>query len=355
MALEQQDKNRTDRAEAYYGGLGQHHVAPLWHAKGLLPKEPVSRAVPHLWHYPEMRELLMQAGEVISAEDAERRVLMLMNPGLPGEAAAATNLYAGLQLLLPGETAPQHRHTAAALRLIVEGEGAYTTVEGERTIMRPGDLVLTPNWLWHDHGNETDREVIWLDGLDIPLVNAMEASFFDPVGGGKQELTKPVDGSARLFGGARLNPVGQRWEQPYSPLLNYPWARTEPLLREVGGEASADPAEGVILEYVNPYTGGPVLPTMSCRVQLLAGGLHTAAHRHTTSAVYHAIRGSGTTIVDGQPLRWQERDTFAVPGWCTHEHVNDSASDDAVLFSFTDDPVLRPLGLYREESRERQA
>lgn len=353
MAVEYGNERGT-RAEAFYSGLGDHHVAPLWRASDLLLPEPVSKAVPHVWRYLEMRRLLLESGEVVTAEEAERRVLMLMNPGLDGEAAAATNLYAGLQLLLPGEVAPKHRHAASALRFIVEGSGAYTTVNGEKTLMHVGDLVLTPNWAWHDHGHESEEPMIWLDGLDIPLVNALETSFFDHSGEQRQELTKLVDASAHLFANARLNPIWERWEHPYSPIVNYPWVQTERALRAIAADTEGSPTDGVILQYVNPYTGGAVVPTMACFVQLLAPGLHTEAHQHTTSAVYHVVRGHGRTIVDGTSLDWQARDTFAVPGWALHEHVNGSHDEEAVLFSFTDEPVLKPLGLYRERDGERQ-
>lgn len=349
-------KQGRSRAEEYYSSLPEFEVAPLWKDLGnLLPKQPKSKAVPHLWRYEEVRPKLMEAGDVVTAEEAERRVLMLMNPGLDGKAAATNMLYAGLQLVLPGEIAGPHRHTPAALRFIVEGSGAYTTVGGERTIMEFGDMVLTPNWAVHDHGNESDEPMIWLDGLDIPLVNSLEATFFEDFGDDPQELTRPVDASARMLTTGRLNPPEQReWDKPYSPVVNYPWKRTEETLRSTARQTEGTPADGVIFEYTNPYTGGPVMPTMGCHIQLLAPGMHTEAHRHTSSAVYHVARGSGYSIIGGERVDWEERDTFALPGWAAHEHVNGSSGDEAILFSFTDEPVLRALGLYREAPAGRQ-
>lgn len=354
-------KQRSAKAEEYYSSLPELEVAPLWkQLANLLPKEPKSKAIPYVWRYGEIRPKLMEAGEVVTAEEAERRVLMLMNPGLDGKVATTTTLYAGLQLILPGEIAGTHRHAAAALRLIVEGSGAYTTVNGEKTLMEPGDMVLTPNWAWHDHGNESDEPMIWLDGLDIPLVNDLEANFFENYPEERQEWTKPVDNSRRLFATGRLNPTWLKDEPPYGPgepysaLLNYPWAQTEQILRSVAQDTEGTPTDGIIFEYANPYTGGPVMPTMACFVQLLAPGLHTQAHRHTTSAIYHVIRGEGTSIIDGERIDWTERDTFALPAWAVHEHINTSASDEAILFSFTDHPVMEPLGLYREKEMERQ-
>lgn len=349
---------RTVDPEEFYASLGEFDVHPLWQQLGnLLPREPHSRAKPYVWRYSSLRQVLLDAGQVISAEEAERRALMLMNPGLEKEAAAATNLYAALQLVLPGEVAPSHRHVASALRFVIEGEGAYTTVNGERTIMRPGDLALTPSWAWHDHGNESDLPMIWLDGLDLPVVNALETGFMEPDERGQsQERARPDDASAHMLAQGRLDPVWERerWEHPYSPVVNYPWERTAQTLEDTLADTEGSETDGVIFEYTNPYTGGSALPTLGCFVQALRAGMHTAAHRHTTSAVYHVVRGNGKTVVDGEELEWGPHDTFAVPGWSVHEHINADSDADAVLFSFTDDPVLRVLGLYREETAERQ-
>jgi gentisate 1,2-dioxygenase len=346
LAIEQARQLELD---AFCAGLGKFAIEPLWKQPDLLPEEPRSKALPHIWRYSPLRELLLRAGELISAEAAERRVLMLMNPGLDGRAAATNNLYAGLQLVLPGEIAPAHRHAASALRFVIEGSRAYTAVDGERQVMEPGDLVLTPNWAWHDHGNETDLPMIWLDGLDLPIINSLEANFFDHSSSKAQVTTKPDNASTRLYATARLNPAWESWPHSYSPLFNYPWSQTERVLLAVSQDSSGSAYDGIVLEYVNPKTGGAVLPTMACYVQLLSPAQRTDAHRHTSSAVYHVVRGSGTTVVNGQRLEWEEHDTFAIPGWATHQHVNGRAGEPAILFSFSDEPVLQSLGFYREE------
>ncbi len=355
-------KSGTEASEAYYASLPEFEVAPLWKDLGnLLTPEPVVKAMPHVWRYEEIRPKLIEAGEVVTAQEAERRVLMLMNPGLANRPAstraAATNLlYAGLQLVLPGEVAGPHRHTPAALRFIVEGSGAYSTVEGEKTLMEFGDMVLTPNGAMHDHGNESGEPMIWLDGLDIPLVNTLEATFFQDYGDEPQETTVPVNFTAHTLTTGRLNPTHEQraWSKNYTPVVSYPWIRTEEVLKDAAAHTEGTPADGVIYEYTNPYTGGPVMPTMSAYIQRLAPGQHTDAHRHTPSTVYHVARGSGYSIVNGEKLEWEEHDTFAVPGWAVHEHVNGSGNDEAILFSFSDEPVLRALGLYREIAAERQ-
>ena len=170
---------RSAEREAFYGAIAQLGLAPLWESLHVLVSRiPQTPALPAIWDYDGVvRPYLMQSGQLITAREAERRVLILENPGLRGKASITHSLYAGLQLILPGEIAPAHRHTQSALRFVIEGRGAYTAVEGERTLMQPGDFVITPSWTWHDHGNETDEPMVWLDGLDIPLVGFFDASF----------------------------------------------------------------------------------------------------------------------------------------------------------------------------------
>jgi gentisate 1,2-dioxygenase len=341
--------------DEFVATLAPLDVYPLWLQKGLLIRQPTTQAVPHVWKYGPVRERLLEAGRLISAEDAERRVLVFRNPGLAGKPAATTRLYAGLQLVLPGEVAPAHYHAASAIRFVVEGKGAYTTVDGERAIMAPGDLVLTAAWTVHDHGNETDEPMIWLDGLDLPLVNGLECSFFNEVDTKVQVLKRPDDASERMYAHGQLLPTSVKWTKSHSPALKYPWPETERILVAAWRDGvNRSETDGVMFEYTNPFTGGPTLPTIGCYVQLLPPGEHTEAHRHTTSAVYHVVRGGGHSIVDGTRVDWQERDTFALPGWAVHEHVNGSASEPAILFSFTDEPTLKALGFKREQAAKRQ-
>src|ERR671936_1943425 len=184
-------------------------LAPLWtQYRAMLTPTPQGKARPYLWRYADLRPHLLRSGELVSTREAERRVLMLMNPGLEGQAAATSTLFAGMQLILPGEIAPAHRHSPSALRVIVEGLGAYTAVDGERCLMEPGDLILTPSWSWHDHGNETTEPMVWLDGLDVPLVRgALQAAFFEPYPGDKQPVTRPEAASVRQFGAGSLQPA----------------------------------------------------------------------------------------------------------------------------------------------------
>ncbi|HXG35426.1 MAG TPA: cupin domain-containing protein, partial [Dehalococcoidia bacterium] len=270
-------------------------------------------------------------------------------PGLNGRAAATTTLYAGVQLVLPGEVARAHRHTPSALRFIMDGEGGYTTVDGERIPMEIGDLVLTPNWTWHDHGNHTSKPIIWLDGLDIPVVGMIEATFFELFGDDTQPLSKKPDVSLDTWGAGAYRPAWQKHTARYSPLMHYPWRQTKATLERAAEDEAGSAYDGLMLEYTNPQTGGPVMPTMACFTQMLLPGQHTKAHRHTTSAVYHVVEGSGYSIVDGERLDWASKDVFCVPSWAYHEHVNTSASQPAYLFSFSDLPIFESLDLLREQ------
>ncbi len=232
---------RTPEREAFYERMSVHSVAPLWERlAGMLTAEPNTPAVPALWRYDEVRPFIMEAGEIITAEEAERRVLMLENPALRGQARITQSLYAGLQLILPGEIAPSHRHTAAALRFIVEGEGAYTTVDGEKTIMHPGDFVITPAWTWHDHGNESGEPMVWMDGLDIPIVLFLDAMFAESYPDGTPPITKPVGDSLARYG-AGLLPYGHEAKKLNSPVINYPYERTRHALETMRTANEWDP------------------------------------------------------------------------------------------------------------------
>ena len=352
MAETATTEERAQVLSEYYRGLERHQVAPLWrYLADLMPLTPRSSAVAHLWRYRELRPQLLRAGELVTAEEAERRVLMLLNPAPDVAARGGTTgtLYAGIQLVLPGEVARAHRHVMSALRFLIEVEdGASTTVDGETVPMAKGDLLLTPNWRWHDHANASSSPVIWLDGLDIPLVNYFDACFFELYPDVRQQPTRPTDHSTRLFTPGRLNPTWEKRVGGSSPLFRYRWKETEVTLREAL-ETEGSPADGALFEFTNPYTGGPVMPTLNCYIQAIRGGQHTAAHRHTTSVVDHVVSGGGTSIVDGEELSWEQGDTFCIPSWALHEHENRSPREAAILFSFTNQYAYESLGLYREE------
>jgi gentisate 1,2-dioxygenase len=332
----------------FYEELGRKNLTALWTRPEILTKEPETAVVPFLWPWSETRPALRHAGELVGAEEAERRVLLLSNPGLAPRPGTSQTLVAGFQLVMPGEVAITHRHTPAAMRFIVEGSGGFTTVNGERTTMEPGDFITTPNWSWHDHANETEEPNIWLDGLDVPLALAMNQIFFEEFHRDAQDVVKPI-GDSLLRYGSNVLPVDDSFREMYSPLLNYKWERTREIL---AGLASDDgsPYDGVRVQYVNPRTGGPALPTIGAYAQILRPGESTMTHRHTSSTIYLVKEGRGHTMVGDQRLDWQPNDVFVVPTWATHSHANGSSTDDAVLLSFDDRPMLISLGWFREHA-----
>jgi gentisate 1,2-dioxygenase len=339
MTSVEQDFHERMHAAQMYG---------LWELASQMTRHPEPRAVPYMWKASLLETMVRESGEVVPVGE-ERRALQLFNPGLDGRWATTNTLIAAVQLLLPGEVARAHRHTPTAIRFIMEGQGAYTAVDGERVYMAPGDLILTPSWAWHDHGNESDQPVVWMDGLDVPLVQFLNAMFFQFYDSPQVPVSKPNNASGRLHGHQSLSPTWVKEKPQSSPLLLYPWDKTWHslvTLRDFDG----DKHDGIALQYTHPQTGGALLPTMACWIQMLRPGQRLKAHRHTGSAVYYVVQGTGETIIDGSRFVWAKGDIMTLPSWALHEHANLSTRDTAVLFSIQDRPVLEALGLYREET-----
>jgi gentisate 1,2-dioxygenase len=336
--------------QALYKEMEPQHLFPLWEVlHALVTPKPTSPVQPHLWSYDTARAHLLRAGDLISAEQAERRVLILENPGLPGSSAVTTSLYAGLQLILPGEVAPCHRHTQCALRFVMEGDGAFTALDGEKAVMRPFDLVLTPNWQWHDHGNTSGKPMIWLDGLDIPTVRFYAASFAERLPGGAMAHpeTAPTGDTAARYG-RNLRPFGgtpAARRPAHQPLFHYPYAEWRESLAAVARAGEPDPHLGHALEFVNPADGGPVMPTIAAHVRLLPRGFATRPHRATDATVFVVVEGEGTARIGERSLTLSPRDLFVVPSW---ESLTLDARSELVLFAYSDAAAQRKLGLWRE-------
>jgi gentisate 1,2-dioxygenase len=334
----------------YYDRIGTSHMTPLWEVLGaLVPPQPRSPVSAHLWRYSELRDQVMEAGRLISAEEAERRVLILENPALRGQSCITQSLYAGLQLIMPGEVAPAHRHTQSALRLVLDGEGAYTAVDGERTTMRRGDFIITPAWTWHDHGNLGDQPVVWLDGLDIPIVRFLDAGFAERSEQTSQQAVRP-EGDALARYGANMVPLDYQ-PKPADPtrVFVYPFERTKASLVSIS-KGAPDAHHGFKLRYVNPATGASPMPTIGSFAQRLPAGFETKPVRCTDGTVHVCLEGGGEAHISGQSgdqtWRFQENDVFVVPSW---HALQLRADPDSVLFSFSDRPVQQVLGLWREE------
>ncbi len=354
----------AEARQQLYHDMAPLNLTPLWEVlHALVPPKPATPCVPALWKYDEARPFLMRAGELITAHEAVRRVLILENPALRGQSCITQSLYAGLQLIMPGEVAPSHRHTQSALRFIVEGTGAYTAVEGERTIMRPGDFIITPSWTWHDHGNDATEPVVWLDGLDIPMLRFFDAGFAENGSADVQNVTR-AEGTSFARYGHNMAPV--RVDGAYgrghsavgggspfgltSPIFSYPYDRSREALHQLERDAPIDEWDGVKLRYINPATGGSPMPTMATFMQRLPAGFSGKPYRQTDGAVFSVVEGEGEVHVerDGQVQHFAfgPRDHFVIPSWHTARLVS---ARGCVLFSFSDRPVHQALGIHQEE------
>ena len=306
----------------FYQRIAKLNAAPLWEVLSeIVGAQPHPASLPTLWSYAELRPFLMESGALITAREAERRVLMLENPGFPGASRITQSVYAGLQLVLPGEFTNSHRHMACALRFIIEGEGAYTAVDGERVDMHPGDLILTPSWTFHDHGNPGNSPVVWLDGLDIPIVNFYDSSFAEHF---------PDEGTQDSVAVA-------------SPVFAFRYA---PAREALSGNKLLHPCHGVKVEYLNA-NNAPVTRTLGAFLQRLPAGFQGESYRSTDSTVYCVAEGSGSSRIGDRSFPWSARDIFVVPSWYTVSH---QANEESVLFSFSDRPAQKALGLWREQA-----
>ena len=335
--------------KALYAEMQPNSLYPLWEVLGaLVTPQPRSPARVHRWRYAEARDYLLRAGDLISAAQAERRVLIMENPGLPGSSCATSSLYAGLQLILPGEVAPCHRHAQCALRFVMEGEGAFTAVDGEKAIMRPFDLVLTPGWQWHDHGNTSAQPMIWLDGLDIPTVLHFDASFAEHwPEAAHPETVPPGDTTARY--GKNMRPMrGTVTDRRAGrqPLFHYPYAEWRDSLAGLARTGDPDPHFGYALEFTNPADGGAVMPTISAHVRLLPAGFVSRPRAATDGTVFVVVEGRGVARVDGVEIALEARDTLVVPSWRT---LVLEAETELVMFGYSDRTAQEKLGLFREQ------
>jgi len=303
-----------------------------------------SSEAPYLWKWKDVQDATMKAKDSIGIEAAERRAIRLVNPHAPGKSTSRT-LQFTFSVVNPGEVAAAHRHNMAAIRFVVKGRGACTNVEGERFPMEEGDLILTPNWTWHDHFNGSNEPIIWLDGLDGPMIQSLNVLFFEQYEKEVQPLSRREGDSTRRLGFARVPGAAGTGRQGVP--FRYSWKSTYESLKSLA-ETEADPYDGTLLRYINPATGGFTFPTMSCEVQLLSARKTTGRHRHTSTVLYHVFQGHGRTHVGEGYLEWEKGDSFVIPLWQWHSHENLS-NEEAILFSINDRPIIEALELYREE------
>jgi gentisate 1,2-dioxygenase len=315
---------------------------------GEVSREPKATFAPHLWKGKDLYEMIERAGSEVGLETSFRRVIQMSHPSLASGTTHTLTL--NLQMLKPGEHAGAHRHMAGAIRFITKGRGARLVVEGESFEIGEGDFATTPNWTWHDHVNESSETLLWLDVLDSPLVRLLQVDFHEPYGEAHQPITRAEGTSYAEFGPIRPSWVRADSFQP--PAYVYRWQDTERILQSVG-ERPGDPYDGILLQYANPLTGGPTLPTFNCAIQMLRPGEKTLSHRHTSSTIYHVFRGKGATTIGGERYEWEEGDSFVVPLWNEHRHEN-THDQAAVLFTMDDRPLMEALGFYRVRPEEKK-
>jgi len=338
-----------DEKQDFYQQLDPVSLAPLWEVmKGLVAPEPNNNAVPFAWKYDEIRPLLMASGALLTAEEAERRVLVFENPSFQGQSKINATLYAGIQLILPGETAPSHKHTAGALRFVLESNGGYTSVDGERTTMHRGDLVITPNGTFHDHGHDGEGPVIWVDGLDVPIVNYFQCGFSAQLDADRQTLTKKEGYSTALFGSGMLplepkSPFGST-----SPIFSYPYARAREALLAIEQSEGPNPHWGYVLKYANPLDGGWIMPTMAAWLSYLSDSMSTQLYRATDNQVLVVSEGSVRVDIAGEIFELKQNDVMALPGWVWRRF---EAHENTVLFFFSDRSAQEKLGIWREQGQ----
>ena len=332
-----------------YRDLDEAELQPLWRLKGLLPETPRT-ITPYLWSWKTVKALAERSGHLVAVDKGgDRRVLSLSHPDLDGKPFATPTLWAGIQFLNGRESAPPHRHSPAALRFVMEGNGVWTMVNGDPVHMQPGDLVLTPSFNWHAHDNPGDEAMVWFDGLDLPMIQSLDAVFFED---GPDELSaydaRERSDSESRYPTSGLRPVPLAPEvidgpRLYSPLLAYRWASTEVALE---GLLEADGSDVAWLRYSDPTTGSDVMPTLRAEICRIRAGARIPKQRKVGSSVVLVHRGSGVSVFEGTELRWEHGDVFAVPSWATVEHRAEEQSD---LFVLSDTPVLEKIGLARTQ------
>ena len=339
------NKNDLEHLRSLHEKYSRLDLRGMWQRDGASPPE----LKPRLWPWKEVEPILEESLRTVRLpEDTDQRVIGLNAPGLSSRA-----VYVSYQLLNPGEKVPSHRHTPAQMRFIIQGSGAYTTSEGERMFMEPGDLLVQPNWTWHGITNIGEVPIFWLDIQDRNLVNYLGAFRRELWPNGEVEpAVHPENYFASRAG--LIRPARSSSEPAILPPTHYKWRDTLKAVNDLGALVETDgasPYDGKLFEYTNPSTAGHTLPTLSAQIQLLQPSAQTRAHRHTGMTIYFVVEGQGATTVNGTTMEWRERDCFMLPALEWHAHQNGSKNQRALLFTVSDRPALEALGLYYEEGR----
>lgn len=342
----------TPELRALYQGFEDQHLIPLWTQLGdLMPMHPKPKAVPHVWKWDKLLPLAKSSGDLVPVgRGGERRAIGLANPGLGGNAYVSPTLWAAIQYLGPNETAPEHRHSQNAFRFVVEGEGVWTVVNGDPVRMTRGDLLLTPGWNFHGHHNVTDQPMTWIDGLDIPFSQNNDVGFFEFGSERVTDYATPkFSQGERLWCHPGLRPLSGLQNTVSSPIGAYRWehtdrALTEQLLLEEEGQPATVEQGHAAIRYVNPTTGGDVMPTIRCQFHRLRAGATSREIREVGSSVFQVFEGKGSVVLDGVERQLDVGDLFVVPSWVPWSLQADTQFD---LFRFSDAPIMERLHFAR--------
>jgi gentisate 1,2-dioxygenase len=343
--------------EALYRGFEAELLVPLWTEIGdLMPQHPRSKATPHLWRWDRLLELAGEAGRIVPVgRGGERRAIALANPGLGGRPFATPTLWAAIQYLMPGENAPEHRHTQHAFRFVVEGEGVWTVVNGDAVRMSRGDFLPQAGWNWHSHHNAATAPMAWIDGLDIPFSYLTESQFFEF---GRERVASAEMGtpdrsrSERLWGHPGLRPLSQPESPSATPLLAYRWVDTDRALAdqlalEAEGHAGTVSPGHAAVRFTNPGTGRDVLPTIRAEMHRIQSGASTAKRQEVGSSVFQVFEGSGKVKVGEREWSVKRGDMFVVPSWAPFSAQCDPGHACLDLFRFSDSPIFEALNAHR--------
>jgi gentisate 1,2-dioxygenase len=353
--LQNAELDDTAELRELYRDFAASDLSPLWtQTSEVLSFHPQSRAVAHIWRWNTLHPLAARAGDLVPVgRGGERRAIALANPGLGGAPYATPTLWAAIQYLGGHETAPEHRHSQNAFRFVVEGEGVWTVVNGDPVAMRRGDFLLTPGWNFHGHHNDTAEPMAWIDGLDVPLSDHIDVGFFEY---GTERVTDEaspeISRSERLWAYPGLRPLSGLADTVSSPIAAYRWEYTDRALAEqLRLEDEGYPATvgygHAALRYVNPTTGGDVMPTVRAEMHRLRAGVQTPVQQDVGSSVWQVFDGAGSIVLDGATHSLERGDLVVVPSWVSWQFQAETPFD---LFRFSDFPVIERLGFQRSRS-----
>jgi gentisate 1,2-dioxygenase len=320
--------------ERLYRDIRDAHLQPLWiSTESYVPRQPAPKVVAAHWAASNVFALLREAGRKVSSDLADRRALVCNNPGLPPFSGTTQTVYACVQLLLPGERTCEHRHSQSAFRFVLSGEGACTILNGQKVHMRRGDFIVTPPWTWHGHANDSGNELIWLDGLDNAIVRLFDATFFE---------LPPERRGPQVHAEQDRPPGGSNAETYWL----YDWMTMRHQLDVRRQSGVCDLCHGYRIRYLDPHANRDPLPTIAAHLSYLPRGFAGERYRSSDSTVFVVVGGKGCTKLETTSIQWSENDIFTIPTWEAYQHT---ASEDAVLFSFSDQAAQERLGCWREQ------